>query len=129
MKPAKTMRFTAFTSILRCTFAAYVAYVAYVGCGEARTASIAESKQTFLNFAAISGIFSLENTLQASVTVRCRIAQTGGFVFLRGNIRNKNPKRSVIPFVGCGEARTASAFESMRFTMFTASYGLREMHS
>ena len=29
-----------------------------------------------------------------------------------------------IAFVGCGEARTASVAEVMRFTMFTASYGL-----
>ena len=38
---------------------------------------------------------------------------------------------SVLPVtpVGCGEARTASVWETMRFTMFTASYGLREVRA
>lgn len=33
---------------------------------------------------AFSGIFNIENTLQASLTVRCHDAQTGGFICLRG---------------------------------------------
>jgi len=33
---------------------------------------------------AFSGILNIENTLQASLTVRCHDAQTGGFIFLRG---------------------------------------------
>lgn len=31
-----------------------------------------------------SGIINLENTLQASLTVRCHDAQTGGFIILGG---------------------------------------------
>lgn len=38
----------------------------------------------YLPFTAFSGIFTIENTLQASLTVRCHDAQTGGFIFLRG---------------------------------------------
>ena len=33
---------------------------------------------------AFSGIFNIENTLQASLMVLCHDAQTGGFIFLRG---------------------------------------------
>jgi hypothetical protein len=33
---------------------------------------------------AFSGIINIENTLQASLTVRCHDAQTGGFIFSRG---------------------------------------------
>jgi hypothetical protein len=34
-----------------------------------------------------------------------------------------------VPFVGCGEARTASVWETMRFAKLTASYGFREVRS
>jgi hypothetical protein len=34
-----------------------------------------------------------------------------------------------VPFVGCGEARTASVWEMMRFAELTTSYGLGEVHS
>jgi hypothetical protein len=60
----------------------------------------------------------LKNTLQASPMVRRRDAQTGGFIFLQRALRD-NPADH---FVGCGEVRTASAFEAMRFIVFTASY-------
>jgi hypothetical protein len=34
-----------------------------------------------------------------------------------------------VAFVGCGEARTASVWEMMRFAELTTSYGLGEVHS
>jgi len=40
--------------------------------------------ERFLQSRTFRGIINIENTLQASVTVRCRIAQTGGFIILRG---------------------------------------------
>jgi len=113
-----------------------------VGCGEERTASAFEMMR-FTLFTSILRVAELfapcghpryycsQNTLQASQAVRRHDAQTGGFIFLRKVLRNnrlKNPAEQFVFFVGCGEARTASVREMMRFTMFTASYGLREVH-
>ncbi|NOQ51189.1 MAG: hypothetical protein GQ578_03060 [Desulfuromonadaceae bacterium] len=42
-----------------------------------------EALWTCLPTIAFSGIINIENTLQASLAVRCRDAQTGGFIFLR----------------------------------------------
>jgi hypothetical protein len=95
----ETMRFTPFTSILR------VAEL-FAPCGHPR----------YCYF---------QNTLQASPTVRRHDAQTGGFIFLRKALRDNRLKNPDDYFVGCGEVRTASVREMMRFAMFTASYGLR----
>lgn len=40
--------------------------------------------ERFLHSLSFRGIINLENTLQASLTVRCRDAQTGGFFILGG---------------------------------------------
>jgi hypothetical protein len=39
-------------------------------------------------------------------------------------LRDNRLKKPADHFVGCGEARSASVREMMRFTMFTTSYGL-----
>jgi hypothetical protein len=112
-----------------------------VGCGEVRTASAFETMR-FTPFTSILRVTELfancshsryhcpQNTLQASQAVRRHDAQTGGFIFLRKALRDNRLKKPADHFVGCGEARTASGWEMMRFRMFIASYGLlREVHT
>lgn len=114
-----------------------------VGCGEEGTASAFEMMR-FTLFTSIlriaelfapcghSRYYSSQNTLQASQAVRRHDAQTGGFIFLRKalrDIRLKVPADHFVSFVGCGEERTASGWEMMRFIVFATFYRMREGHS
>lgn len=95
------MRFTAFTSILHYLYLP-VSIVGLVGCGEERTASIAEIVPLFFLQIAMAMVkireiaclhaqatfyctTSLNNTLQASLVACCHEAQTGGLIIFRGS--------------------------------------------